>query len=76
MSKVYEGSYFGTIQGPCSKCNRTCTTELTEPGTDNPLCTNCFDQEYSKEAQRDKKLEHLLQLSRISNKKWWQFWIR
>ena len=73
MSSTYEGSYFGTgrlDKQSCSKCNINVTTTLTEPDTDNLLCTNCFDKEYSKKALRDKKLEQLLQ----PNKKWWQFW--
>lgn len=69
------------LEGGCKKCGRLCSTgidaymmksgkvveEIKTASTVEILCYECYDEHYSKEAKRNKKLEQLLKL-----KPWWK----
>lgn len=67
------------IDTRCNNCGREITISSTNPDNFDPtngmpICDDCFDKEFSKRALREKKLQSVLSLGRLVNKKWWQFW--
>ena len=68
------------LEGGCKKCGKLCGTGIdaymveknnkvveVPSSTVEILCYECYDEHYSKEAKRNKKLEQLLK-----PKPWWK----
>lgn len=67
------------LEGGCKKCGGLCSTGIdaymvkngkvveVPASTVEILCYECYDEHYSKEAKRNKKLEQLLK-----PKPWWK----